>query len=90
MLFPGEKTTHEVSLVVKSNHQTSIHRIFSPLTRPFGREVFWYSIAYPELAKIYPEVASISPGKTLLLFEFKVFILVKIFNIKITENYQLR
>jgi hypothetical protein len=70
ILSLGDKTTEEVSLVVKATNQTSFHCAFSPIGRPFVREVFWFNNAYPELTKLYPEIASISPGKTVLLYTF--------------------
>jgi hypothetical protein len=62
--FTGEKITEEVNLIVKASHQSRFHGLVSPIARAFVSEVFWFNIAYPELAKLYPEIVSMSPGKT--------------------------
>ena len=57
-----------MSLIVKATEKGLLHKLTSPIGRPFVREVFWFNNAYPELAKLYPEITSISPGKIIGVF----------------------
>ena len=60
--FP--ESTSEISIVVKASLKTVFVKLLSSIARPFVKEVFWYEEANPQLKKLYPEIASISPGTT--------------------------
>jgi hypothetical protein len=50
-----------LNMVVKSMKTTSFHGKISKFAKPFMKETFWYKYALPEMTKLYPDLAGMSP-----------------------------
>jgi hypothetical protein len=45
--FQDASASRELSVIVKSTARNVLQRKFSPIARPFAKEVFWYETAFP-------------------------------------------